>query len=261
MGINSIPDPLNPAASKLVGDIDYQSALSKAAYLTPVPGGVGPMTVAMLLSNLLKSAINTALPLKKSPIHIPLSVVHPTPPDVDISGSHTPIFISDLAADHGIFPKEIDLYGKYKAKISLDILQRLGDSPNGKYVLVTGINPTPLGEGKTITTIGLCQAIGAHLKKIAFACLRQPSMGPTFGIKGGAAGGGYSQVVPMEEFNLHLTGDIHAIAAANNLLAAAIDARVFHEATQSDKALFNRLCPLQNGCRAFSPIMIKRLKV
>lgn len=101
------------------------------------------------------------------------------------------------------------------------------------------ITPTPLGEGKSTTAIGLAQALGAHSKKNVFACVRQPSQGPTFGIKGGAAGGGYSQVIPMEEFNLHLTGDIHAITAANNLLAAAIDARMFHEATQTNEQLFN----------------------
>lgn len=116
-----------------------------------------------------------------------------------------------------------------------------------------------LGEGKSTTTIGLCQALGAHLKKNVIGCLRQPSQGPTFGIKGGAAGGGYSQVIPMEEFNLHLTGDIHAITAANNLLAAQIDARMFHENTQNDQALFNRLVPTINGKRIFSPIQQKRL--
>lgn len=103
------------------------------------------------------------------------------------------------------------------------------------------------------------QALGAHLNKMAFACVRQPSQGPTFGIKGGAAGGGYSQVIPMDEFNLHLTGDIHAVTAANNLLAAAIDARIFHENTQTDKALFNRLCPAKKGVRQFAPVMLKRL--
>eukprot|EP00064_Thunnus_orientalis_P007149 superscaffoldBa00000779_g7168 len=116
------------------------------------------------------------------------------------------------------------------------------------------------GEGKSTTTIGLVQALGAHMKLNVFACVRQPSQGPTFGIKGGAAGGGYSQVIPMEEFNLHLTGDIHAITAANNLVAAAIDARMFHEYTQTDKALYNRLVPLSGGQRKFSPVQINRLK-
>merc|ERR1711907_534876 len=133
----------------------------------------------------------------------------------------------------------------------------------GKYVVVTGITPTPLGEGKSTTTVGLAQALGAHfdhLENKVVACVRQPSQGPTFGIKGGAAGGGYSQVVPMEEFNLHLTGDIHAITAANNLLAAAIETRMFHESKQSDKSLFNRLCPEQkDGSRKFTDTMLRRL--
>ena len=155
----------------------------------------------------------------------------------------------------------MDLYGSNKAKISLDVRKRLAHQKNGNYVVVTGINPTPLGEGKSTTTIGLAQALGAHLNKKCVACIRQPSQGPTFGIKGGAAGGGYAQVVPMEEFNLHLTGDIHAIGASNNLLAAAIETRMFHETKQSDKSLFSRLCPAdKDGNRKFSPIMLKRLQ-
>ncbi len=132
-------------------------------------------------------------------------------------------------------------WGIAKAKVSLAARENRKDIQDGNYVVVTGINPTPLGEGKSTTTIGLAQALGAILGKKTIACIRQPSQGPTFGIKGGAAGGGYAQVVPMEEFNLHLTGDIHAITAANNLLAAAIDTRLFHEASQSDEALFRRL--------------------
>ncbi|HTW89145.1 MAG TPA: formate--tetrahydrofolate ligase, partial [Candidatus Binataceae bacterium] len=143
----------------------------------------------------------------------------------------------------------------------LSIRERLKNSPNGKYIVVTAITPTPLGEGKTTTTVGLSQALGAHLGKKVFTCVRQPSQGPTFGIKGGAAGGGYSQIVPMEEFNLHLTGDIHAITAANNLLAAAIDARMFHERAQTDKQLFDRLCPADGaGQQRFTPVMLRRLR-
>ena len=131
----------------------------------------------------------------------------------------------------------------------------------GNYVVVTGINPTPLGEGKSTTTLGVCQALGAHLGKRVFTCIRQPSQGPTFGIKGGAAGGGYAQVIPMEEFNLHLTNDIHAITAANNLLAAAIDTRMFHERAQSDTALFNRLHPVgKDGKRLVSPVQLRRFR-
>ena len=124
-----------------------------------------------------------------------------------------------------------------------------------------GMTPTPLGEGKSTTTIGLTQALCASLHRPTFACVRQPSQGPTFGIKGGAAGGGYSQVIPMEEFNLHLTGDIHAITASNNLLSAAIDARMFHEATQPDDALFNRLVPKnKQGKRVLTLIQQRRLE-
>ena len=151
------------------------------------------------------------------------------PSDIDIAQAAKPISIEKIAAEAGIHPDELELYGKSKAKVHLSIRDRLKNSPNGKYIVVTAITPTPLGEGKTTTTVGLSQALGAHLGKKVFTCIRQPSQGPTFGIKGGAAGGGYSQIIPMEEFNLHLTGDIHAITAANNLLAAAIDTRMMHE--------------------------------
>ncbi|HLE73344.1 MAG TPA: formate--tetrahydrofolate ligase, partial [Anaerolineales bacterium] len=167
--------------------------------------------------------------------------------DIEIAQKATLQPIQDIAEAAGLLGEELELYGETKAKVSLSVLDRLQNQKLGKYVLVTAITPTPLGEGKTTTTIGLAQALGAHLGLRSFACIRQPSQGPTFGIKGGAAGGGYSQVVPMEEFNLHLTGDIHAITAANNLLAAAIDARMYHEARQSDKQLFEHLLPKAKG--------------
>jgi formyltetrahydrofolate synthetase len=184
------------------------------------------------------------------------------PSDLDIAQAATPIRIEKIASEAGILPDELELYGKTKAKVHLEIRDRLKDVANGKYVVVTAITPTPLGEGKTTTTVGLSQALGAHLGKNVFTCIRQPSQGPTFGIKGGAAGGGYSQIIPMEEFNLHLTGDIHAIIAANNLLAAAIDTRMLHEkATPDDQVLFSRLCPAdKDGNRKFSPVMFRRLK-
>jgi len=185
----------------------------------------------------------------------------PVPSDIDIAQAATPLPISQIAAEAGILPDELELYGKSKAKVHLSVRDRLKDSPNGKYIVVTAITPTPLGEGKTTTTVGLSQALGAYLGKKVFTNIRQPSQGPTFGIKGGAAGGGYSQIVPMEEFNLHLTGDIHAIIAANNLLAAAIDARMFHESTTDDVALFDRLVPAKkDGSRKFTTIMLRRLK-
>jgi formyltetrahydrofolate synthetase len=188
------------------------------------------------------------------------NVLPDVPKDIEIAQASTPIPIDRIASEVGILPGELELYGKNKAKIHLSIRDRLQEVSNGHYVVVTAITPTPLGEGKTTTTVGLSQALGAHLGKKVFTCVRQPSQGPTFGIKGGAAGGGYSQIIPMEEFNLHLTGDIHAITAANNLLAAAIDTRIFHEKTQSDEALFDRLCPpAKNGSRRFSPVMLRRL--
>jgi formate--tetrahydrofolate ligase len=135
--------------------------------------------------------------------------------------------ILEVAEALGLQKDELEPYGWYKAKVHLSVRDRLKDRPNGKYIDVTAITPTPLGEGKTVTTIGLSQALG-HLGKRVMTCIRQPSLGPVFGIKGGAAGGGYAQVVPMEDFNLHLTGDIHAVGVANNLLAAMVDAHIKH---------------------------------
>ena len=130
--------------------------------------------------------------------------------------------ISEIAEELVLGPDDIELYGKYKAMVDLDVLKRLKDRPNGKLIYTTAITATPAGEGKTVTTIGLTQALG-YLGKKAITCIREPSLGPTFGIKGGAAGGGYSQVVPMEDINLHFTGDIHAVTTAHNLLAALLD--------------------------------------
>jgi formyltetrahydrofolate synthetase len=188
--------------------------------------------------------------------------LNPVPSDLAIAQAATPVPIDRIAQEAGVLPDELELYGKNKAKVHLSIRDRLKDAPNGKYIVVTAITPTPLGEGKTTTTVGLSQALGAHLGKRVFTCIRQPSQGPTFGIKGGAAGGGYSQIIPMEEFNLHLTGDIHAIIAANNLLAAAIDTRVFHEKGQKDdQVLFDRLCPAaKDGSRRFTGVMMRRLR-
>jgi formate--tetrahydrofolate ligase len=135
--------------------------------------------------------------------------------------------IDDIAAEAGLLPDEVEPYGRYKAKISLSALDRLADRPNGKLICVTGMTPTKAGEGKTTTLVGLTQGLGV-IGKRPVACLREASLGPVFGIKGGAAGGGLTQVVPMEDLNLHFTGDIHAIGAANNLLAAMIDASILH---------------------------------
>lgn len=160
----------------------------------------------------------------------------PVPSDLDIAQAATVRPIVEIAKELGLEEEDLILYGRQKAKVHLDTLKKLSGRPKGKYIDVTAITPTPLGEGKTTTTVGLVQGIGALGHK-SIACIRQPSQGPTFGIKGGAAGGGYSQIIPMEDFNLHLTGDIHAITAAHNLVSAAIDARLYHEDRMSDEKL------------------------
>jgi methylenetetrahydrofolate dehydrogenase (NADP+)/methenyltetrahydrofolate cyclohydrolase/formyltetrahydrofolate synthetase len=186
---------------------------------------------------------------------VPIKINHPVPSDIQIAQAAELRPILDIAQDIGLSADDLELYGKYKAKVHLDVRERLKNRPQGKYIDVTAITPTPLGEGKTTTTVGLSQALGFIKKQSVFTCIRQPSMGPTFGIKGGAAGGGYSQIVPMEDFNLHLTGDIHAITAANNLLAAQIDARMLHErAITDDEKLAKALCP--DG--TFAPSIAKR---
>ncbi|XP_076638385.1 pug C-1-tetrahydrofolate synthase, cytoplasmic [Colletes latitarsis] len=262
-GINSIQDPTKKSGTRLVGDVDYEEVAKVAAYITPVPGGVGPMTVAMLMKNTVVSAqrtlekmINNKWKLRT----LKINPQKPVPNDITISRSQEPKPITTLAEEIGLYPNEISPYGSKKAKVSLNVLKRLKHQRNGKLVVVAGMTPTPLGEGKSTTSLGLVQALTAHKGKNTFVTLRQPSQGPTFGVKGGAAGGGYSQVIPMEEFNLHLTGDIHAVTAANNLLAAQIDTRYFHECTQNDKALYDRLVPAVKGVRKFSKIQLKRLE-
>ncbi|MEJ2068227.1 MAG: formate--tetrahydrofolate ligase, partial [Deltaproteobacteria bacterium] len=177
------------------------------------------------------------------------------PSDIEIAQAAKLRPIKEVAEEVGIGEDYLDYYGKYKAKVHLDILEKFKDRPDGKYIDVTAITPTPLGEGKTVTTIGLSQGLKFIGKKVV-TCIRQPSQGPTFGIKGGAAGGGYAQVIPMEDFNLHLTGDIHAVSAAHNLLAAAIDSRRLHESRQTDEGMFNAL--IKNN--TFTDSQKKRLK-
>jgi formyltetrahydrofolate synthetase len=216
-----------------------------------------------------KKAVTSSLKRKKSaqkrirfafaPTKIKL--LKPVPSDIEIAQAGKLKPILQIAKELGIKENELELFGPYKAKVKLEILDRLAKHKNGKYIDVTAITPTPLGEGKTTTTVGVSQALGAHLGRKVITVIRQPSQGPTFGIKGGAAGGGYSQIIPMEDFNLHLTGDIHAITAAHNLCSAALDARMMHESTQDDEKLFNALCPPdKKGDRKFSPSMLRRLK-
>ncbi|KAK7215519.1 hypothetical protein V2G26_003522 [Clonostachys chloroleuca] len=261
VGTNFIPDITKKSGQRLVGDVDYDSAFEVASAITPVPGGVGPMTVAMLMQNVVDAADRFFESQKsRKTIPLPLNIQETVPSDIAISRAQTPKQITQIANEVGIAAHELEPYGAYKAKVDLSLLKRLDHRRNGRYVVVTGITPTPLGEGKSTTTMGLAQALGAHLDRLTFANVRQPSQGPTFGIKGGAAGGGYSQVIPMDEFNLHLTGDIHAITAANNLLAAAIETRIFHENTQKDGPLFRRLVTGKGGEKKFAPVMFRRLK-
>lgn len=144
------------------------------------------------------------------------------PSDIEIAQNAKMRPVAEIAEELGILEDELELYGKYKAKVSLDLYKRLADKPDGKLILVTAITPTPAGEGKTTTSVGLTDGL-AKLGKKVMVCLREPSLGPSFGVKGGAAGGGYAQVVPMEDINLHFTGDLHAITTAHNLLAALVD--------------------------------------
>ncbi|KTB15433.1 C-1-tetrahydrofolate synthase, mitochondrial [Nakaseomyces glabratus] len=263
VGINHVPDNTKKSGHRLVGDVDFDSASKKASYITPVPGGVGQMTVAMLVSNVVLAAKRSLANFEKVPEikPLPLKLEKPVPSDFEISKSQEPKHIDNLAKELGIFQDELELHGHYKGKISTSILDRLESKKNGKYVLVAGITPTPLGEGKSTTTMGLVQALTGHLGKPSIANVRQPSMGPTFGVKGGAAGGGYAQVIPMDQFNLHLTGDIHAVGVANNLLAAAIDTRMLHESTiKNDAKFYDKLVPKKNGIRSFSPAMTRRLE-
>ena len=185
-----------------------------------------------------------------------LKLLTPVPSDIDIAQAGKLKPILQIAEEVGLKSGDLEMFGPYKAKVHLDVRDRLARRKNGKYIDVTAITPTPLGEGKTTTTVGLSQALGAHLGQKVFTCIRQPSQGPTFGIKGGAAGGGYSQIIPMEDFNLHLTGDIHAITAANNLMAAAIDARILHERAQADD---DKLAKSMTSNGKFTPSQRKRL--
>jgi formate--tetrahydrofolate ligase len=147
--------------------------------------------------------------------------------DIEIAQEAKMLPIKEIAEELGLIEDDLELYGKYKAKMSFDAIQKVNKNKDGKLVLVTAINPTPAGEGKTTTTVGIGQAM-KHIGKKGIIALREPSLGPCMGLKGGAAGGGYSQVVPMEDINLHFTGDIHAITVANNLISSVIDNYIYH---------------------------------
>src|SRR5947199_4346356 len=159
--------------------------------------------------------------------HMPASQHQSPKSDIEISQAATKRPILDVAREKlGIAAESLEPYGHYKAKVSMDYVKSLKTRKNGKLVLVSAISPTPAGEGQTTTTVGLTDALN-HIGKKAMLCLREPSLGPSFGMKGGAAGGGYAQVIPMEDINLHFTGDLHAIGTANTLLAALIDSHLY----------------------------------
>src|SRR6476619_5554046 len=150
------------------------------------------------------------------------------PSSLRIAQEHQLRPIQEIAAAAGLEPDEVEPYGRYKAKVDLSVLDRLAGRPDGRLIIVTAITPTKAGEGQTNTAIGLTQGLG-HTGRSVMLCMREPSVGPVFGVKGGGTGGGYAQVLPMEDINLHLNGDFHAVAAAHNLLAAALDASIYND--------------------------------
>jgi methylenetetrahydrofolate dehydrogenase (NADP+) / methenyltetrahydrofolate cyclohydrolase / formyltetrahydrofolate synthetase len=239
--------------------------LSIARYDNWPQGLIAEYNVSKLRLNAMEIPMITTdrRPTDRAPRHaVPQQLKRPVPSDIAIAQAATIRPIGELAEELGIHQSELEPYGHTKAKVHLSLRDRLAKHADGKYVVVTAITPTPLGEGKTTMTVGLSQALGAHLGKRVFTCIRQPSMGPTFGIKGGAAGGGYSQVIPMEDFNLHLTGDTHAVTAANNLLAAAIDTRLLYEETHpDDKQLMGALCRKDGAGRPqFAACHLRRME-
>ncbi|XP_016372166.1 C-1-tetrahydrofolate synthase, cytoplasmic-like [Sinocyclocheilus rhinocerous] len=262
-GINHIPDSSKASGKRVVGDVHYPSAIERAGYITPVPGGVGPMTVAMLMKNTVESAkrfLQTYTPGKWNIEYTKKKPQEPQPSDAEISCSCQSKPIGELAREVGLFSEEVEPYGRSRAKIRLDALKRMEKQPDGKYVVVTGITSTPLGEGKHTTTLGLAQALGAHLNINTFACVQEPSPGFFFGARGIAVGGGYSQIIPLEEVSLQPFGQHELVSAASRVVMDTIKAHAHYEAKLSEKALFDLLVPLRKGQRSVSPAQLNRLK-
>ncbi|XP_051952151.1 C-1-tetrahydrofolate synthase, cytoplasmic isoform X1 [Xyrauchen texanus] len=262
-GINYIPDSSKPSGKRVVGDVHYSSAKVRAGFITPVPGGVGPMTVAMLMKNTVESAkrfLQTYRPGKWNIVYTKKKPQRPQPSDVEISRLCLSKPIGQLAREVGLFSDEVEPYGRNKAKIRLDVLNRMKKQPDGKYVVVTGITSTPVGEGKRTTALGLAQALGAHLNINTFACVQDPSPGSRFGVKGVAVGGGYSQIIPLEEVSLQPSGHNEVISTASRLVMDTIKAHAHFETRLSEKALFELLVPLRVGQRSVSPAQFNRLK-
>lgn len=264
-GINHISDSRKPSGKRVVGDVHYPSAVQRAGYITPVPGGVGPMTVAMLMKNTVQSAqrfLQTYKPGKWNIVYTRMKPQMPHPSDFAISHSCPIKPITQLAREVGLFSEEVEPYGRSRAKIQLGTLKRMKNQPDGKYVVVTGITPSPVGEGKRTTALGLAQALGAHLSINSFACVREPAPGSCFWAKDGglAVGGGYSQVIPLEEVSLQPTGQNEVICTASRLVMDAIKAHVHYESKLCEKSLFDLMVPLRRGERSVSPAQLNRLK-
>lgn len=261
-GINHIPDRSKASGKRVVGDVHYSSAKERAGYITPVPGGVGPMTVAMLMKNTVESAkrfLQTYTPGKWNIVFTKKKPQEPQPSDAAISRSCQSKPVGQLAREVGLFSEEVEPYSKSRAKIRLDVLKRMKKQPDGKYVVVTGITSTPLGEGKRTTALGLAQAFGALLNINAFACVQEPSPGSCFGARGVAIGGGYSQIIPLEEVSLQPSGQNELISAASRVVMDTIKAHAHYETKLSEKALFDLLVPLKEGQRSVSPAQLSRL--
>ncbi|KAK7133040.1 hypothetical protein R3I94_015055 [Phoxinus phoxinus] len=261
-GINHIPDRSKASGKRVVGDVHYSSAKERAGYITPVPGGVGPMTVAMLMKNTVESAkrfLQTYTPGKWNIVFTKKKPQEPQPSDAAISRSCQSKPVGQLAREVGLFSAEVEPYSRSRAKIRLDVLKRMEKQPDGKYVVVTGITSTPLGEGKRTTALGLAQAFGALLNINAFACVQEPSPGSCFGARGVAVGGGYSQIIPLEEVSLQPSGQNELISAASRVVMDTIKAHAHYETKLSEKALFDLLVPLKEGQRSVSPAQLSRL--
>ncbi|XP_077077291.1 C-1-tetrahydrofolate synthase, cytoplasmic isoform X3 [Siphateles boraxobius] len=262
-GINHIPDRSKASGKRVVGDVHYSSAKERAGYITPVPGGVGPMTVAMLMKNTVESAkrfLQTYTPGKWNIVFTKKKPQEPQPSDAAISRSCQSKPVSQLAREVGLFSEEVETYSRSRARVRLDVLKRMKKQPDGKYVVVTGITSTPLGEGKRTTALGLAQAFGALLNINAFACVQEPSPGSCFGARGVAVGGGYSQIIPLEEVSLQPSGQNELISAASRVVMDTIKAHAHYETKLSEKALFDLLVPLKEGQRSVSPAQLSRLK-
>lgn len=259
VGINSMPDATKKSGARIVGDVDFDSCKEVAGFITPVPGHVGPMTIAMLLQNTLDAAkrfmVADFTRWETRPLSIPN--VRPDVDDFALNQTVTPKHITEIAKEMRLFSHEVLQRGPFKAKLDPEqILRRVGNAHRGKYVVVSSVTPSKEGEGKTTTVLGLSAAFNAHLGVNCLPTLREPTLGPLFSIKGGGTGGGFSQVIPSQDMNLHFNGDIHAVCAAHNLLAAATDNCIAREDSTDAAQLFSRLT---NGGTYFTQAQLERL--